>query len=96
MLLLLSPAVGELLSGSSPPAMFFNPVSLLAILLGLIVQIQGAKSFAGMPIVALAFGLGILTLALRWRRAIRPEQTNNISRTIETLPGGAGPSQPAS
>jgi hypothetical protein len=73
-----------------------TPWSLFAILLGLIVQIQGAKSFAGMPIVALAFGLGILALALRWRQAIRMEQTNNLSRTVETLPDEARPSQPAS
>ena len=50
-----------------------TPWVLLAVILGVFVQMIGAKSFSGMPVVALAFGLGILTLGLRWRRRLQPE-----------------------
>ena len=49
-----------------------TPWSFFAILLGVVVRMQGAKSFAGMPVVALAFGIGILVLAFKWRRRLAP------------------------
>jgi hypothetical protein len=48
-----------------------TPWSFFAILLGVIVQFQGAKSFSGMLVVALAFGIGIAVLAFRWRSRLR-------------------------
>ena len=49
-----------------------TPWVLFAVLLGVFVRMIGAKSFSGMPFVALAFGLGILRLAMRWRRRLEP------------------------
>lgn len=50
-----------------------TPWVLFAAVLGIFVQIMGAKSFSGMTVVALAFGLAILTLALKWRRRLKSE-----------------------
>jgi hypothetical protein len=50
-----------------------TPWVLLAVILGVFVQMMGAKSFSGMPVVALAFGLGILTLGRKWRRHLQSE-----------------------
>lgn len=49
-----------------------TPWVLFALLLGIFVGIIGAKSLSGMPFVALAFAVGILTAAFRWRRRLRP------------------------
>jgi hypothetical protein len=51
-----------------------TPWVLFAVLLGVCVRVIGAKSFAGMPFVALAFGAGILGLALKWRRRLEPDK----------------------
>jgi hypothetical protein len=67
-----------------------TPWSFFAILLGLIVQVQGAKSFAGMPVVALVFGAGILVLASRWRRRLALESMEPVAGS-----GGPGPETPA-
>jgi hypothetical protein len=47
-----------------------SPWVFFAVLLGVFVRMIGAKSFAGMPVVALAFGIGILWLARKWRRRL--------------------------
>jgi hypothetical protein len=57
-----------------------TPWSFFAILLGIVVQIQGAKSFAGMTVVALAFGIGILVLASKWRRRLALESMGVAAR----------------
>lgn len=49
-----------------------TPWVFFAMLLGLFVGMSGAKSFWGMPLVALAFGIGILSLAMSWRRRLEP------------------------
>ena len=49
-----------------------TPWVLFAVLLGVFVRMIGAKSFSGMPFVALAFGVGILRLAMQWRRRLEP------------------------
>jgi hypothetical protein len=51
-----------------------TPWVLFAVLLGVCVRVIGAKSFAGMPFVALAFGAGILGLALKWRCRLEPDK----------------------
>ena len=51
-----------------------TPWVLFAVLLGVCVRVIGAKSFAGMPFVALAFGAGILGLAIKWRRRLEPDK----------------------
>ncbi len=50
-----------------------TPWVLFAVILGVFVGMIGAKSFSGMPVVAVAFGTGIFTLALKWRRPLQPE-----------------------
>jgi hypothetical protein len=64
-LLFLSPALGELLSGSSPPARFFNPVGLLILVLfygGGTVLIREARARWRLqwPVIFLAVAYGIL------------------------------------
>ena len=49
-----------------------TPWVVFAVLLGVFVRMIGAKSFAGMPVVALAFGIAILGLARKWRRRLEP------------------------
>ena len=44
-----------------------SPWVLIAVLLGVFVGMIGAKSFSGMVVVALLFGLGILRLGIKWR-----------------------------
>lgn len=50
-----------------------TPWVVFAVLLGVCVRMIGAKSFAGMPFVALGFGIGILGLALNWRRRLESD-----------------------
>ncbi len=50
-----------------------TPWVFVAVLLGVFVRMLGAKSFSGMPVVALGFGLGILSLALKWRSRLQTE-----------------------
>jgi hypothetical protein len=50
-----------------------TPWVLFALLLGVLVGMIGAKSFSGMPVVSLAFALGILTLAMKWRKRLVPQ-----------------------
>jgi hypothetical protein len=55
-----------------------TPWIFFALLLGIFVGMIGAKSFSGMVIVALAFGLAILKLALSWRsRLVLSAQSNS-------------------
>jgi hypothetical protein len=61
-----------------------TPWVVFGLILGIFVGISGAKSFAGMSLVALTFGLGVLSLALKWRRRlevfpsppVRPESSS--------------------
>jgi hypothetical protein len=48
-----------------------SPWVLFAVLLGFCVRVIGAKSFSGMPFVALAFGLAILALRVKWKRRLK-------------------------
>lgn len=52
--------------GAVTPWVFF------AMLLGVVIGMIGAKSFLGMPFVSIAFGIGILSLALKWKRRLEP------------------------
>jgi len=49
-----------------------TPWILFAVILGIFVGMIGAKSFSGMPFVALAFACGILGFGVRWRRRLQP------------------------
>jgi hypothetical protein len=57
------------------------------VLLGVCVRMIGAKSFAGMPVVALAFGVAILALGRKWRRRLEPDNPLNTPKTVAGLPG---------
>lgn len=64
-LLFLSPALGELLSGSSPPLMFFNPVSLLMLVLlygcgTLLIREAKARWKLQWSVILLAVAYGII------------------------------------
>jgi hypothetical protein len=50
-----------------------TPWCFFALLLGLVVRFQGAKSFAGMPVVSLAAAAAIVILAIKWRRRLALE-----------------------
>ncbi|SPE53578.1 membrane hypothetical protein [Verrucomicrobia bacterium] len=49
-----------------------SPWVLFAVILGVSVQMIGAKSFSGMTLVALGFALAILGLAIKWTRRLNP------------------------
>ncbi len=66
-----------------------TPWVLFATLLGVFVRMIGAKSFSGMPIVALAFALAILTLGLKWNRRL---ERSERAASWTTAPNGAGKS----
>lgn len=77
LLLFFSPALGELLSGSAPPLVFFNPVALLILILFWIPlafvsefgDTQNPDPTTGMSIVGIFF----LCLLVVWRRRVRKE-----------------------
>jgi hypothetical protein len=48
-----------------------TPWTLFAVLLGLVVQMQGAKSFEGMAIVAVVFASAVIGLSIIWRRRLQ-------------------------
>jgi hypothetical protein len=48
-----------------------SPWVLFAVLLGVFVQMSGAKSFSGMSLVAVLFALGLLALDRRWRSRLK-------------------------
>jgi hypothetical protein len=61
--------------GVITPGVFF------ALLLGLVVGMIGAKSFSGMTVVALGFGIAIVSLAGKWKRRL----TRAASSTCECV-----------
>jgi hypothetical protein len=56
---------------------------LFATLLGLAIQMQGAKSFAGMTVVAIATAVGILLLGRHWRRRGTTDTPGLMSNSAE-------------
>ncbi len=53
-----------------------TPWVFVAMLLGIVIGMIGAKSFLGMPFVSLVFGAGIVVLAAKWKRRLNTAATS--------------------
>ncbi len=92
-LLLLSPLLGELLSGSSPPVRFFHPLSLIILVVfygGGTLLIREARTRWDLqwPIIFLAVGYGILEEGLMMQSFFNPGHVDLHKLSMYGMYGG--------